>query len=234
MNRFTIALVIIIAGLALLLANQDSGQTLGMNNDDFARLVSLLPFATLLGAGILVSRRRALSQTLRDILLWLVIILAIVAGWVYRTDLQQIGDRVLAALIPGRAVETQSMDGETAVILHKSMDGHFTADVAINGQIISMLVDTGATNVSLSWEDAERVGINPQNLEFNETVLTANGRARAAEVTLAKVELGPLVRRNVQALVATEGRLGQSLLGMSFLATLGSVRMEADELYLHD
>jgi aspartyl protease family protein len=66
------------------------------------------------------------------------------------------------------------------------------------------------------------------------TVMTANGRARAAPITLDQVAIGPIVRHNVAATVAEDGRLDQSLLGMSFLETLGSLQMQTDELRMRD
>ncbi|MNL89545.1 hypothetical protein D3C87_2199310 [compost metagenome] len=64
--------------------------------------------------------------------------------------------------------------------------------------------------------------------------MTANGRARAARVTLAEVAIGPIVRHNVPASVAEDGKLDQSLLGMSFLSTLGSLQIQTDELRMRD
>lgn len=234
MNRYTIAFLMIATGLALLIFNHGSGQTLGLDNDEFARLVGLLPFIALLGSGILIGRRHTLGKVARDLATWLVLILGLVVVWLYRGDLQSLGQRVLAALLPGRPIVSTPVGGDTEVILHKSMNGHFEAEVVINGQTVSMLVDTGASSVSLSWEDARKVGLNPENLAYSASVRTANGAATAAAVKLAQVSLGPINRRNVPALVATEGRLEQSLLGMSFLTTLGSMRMREDELRLRD
>jgi aspartyl protease family protein len=86
----------------------------------------------------------------------------------------------------------------------------------------------------LSSEDASMIGLNPENLAYTVSVMTANGRTTAAPVTLSEVAIGPIVRRNIQALVTSEGQLDQSLLGMSFLSTLGSMQMRTDELRLHD
>ena len=66
------------------------------------------------------------------------------------------------------------------------------------------------------------------------TVMTANGRAQAAPVRLSEVSIGPIVRRDVRAMVAEEGRLDESLLGMTFLSTLSSMQMQSDELRLKD
>ena len=233
MNRLNIALAIIGIGLALLLFNNNSGTTFGMQNDDFARVVYLLPLSLMMAAGIWASRQ-TVSQSLRNLLIWLVIIMALSTAYVYRRDAQEVGSRLFAGLVPGHAVVVTTSEGGQEVILHKLSNGHFQAEVMINGQPIDMLVDTGASSIALSREDAERVGIIPENLTYSMTMITANGRARAAPVELGSVAVGPIVRRDVEATVAEEGKLDQSLLGMSFLETLGSMQMQTDELRLRD
>jgi aspartyl protease family protein len=233
MNRLTVVLAVLGIGLALLVFNHDSGTTLGLDNNDFGRIIYLLPIALVLSAGIWASRR-TVSETIRNLLIWLVIILALATVYLYRNDAMDVGNRLLAGLIPGRAFVVTTSEGGQEIILHKLLNGHFEADVTVNGQKIEMLVDTGASMVALSQEDAKRVGLIPENLTYSMTVMTANGRARAAPVELGNVSIGPISRRDVAATVAEEGKLDQSLLGMSFLETLGSMQMQTDELRLRD
>jgi aspartyl protease family protein len=233
MSRLTIALAVLGIGLALLIFNNDSNHVLGMDSNDFGRMVYLLPIVLMLSAGIWASRRN-MGETLRNLMIWLVIILALATLYLYRLEALAVGNRLLAGLVPGRAVVVTTSEGGKEIILHKLLNGHFEADVSINGQEISMLVDTGASMVALSHADAERVGIIPENLDYSMTVMTANGRSRAAPVTLTSVAIGPIVRNNVAASVAEDGKLDQSLLGMSFLETLGSLQMQTDELRIRD
>ncbi len=233
MNRLNIVLAILGIGLALLIFNNNSGTTFGMHNDDFARVVYLLPIALMMSAAVWASRH-TVSQSIRNLLIWFVIIMALATAYIYRQDAEQVGNRVFAGLMPGHAVVVTTSEGGQEVILHKRSNGHFEARVKINGQPIDMLIDTGASTIALSQEDAERVGIIPENLTYSRTVLTANGRARAAPVELGSVAIGPIRRRDVEASVAEAGKLDQSLLGMSFLETLGSMQMQTDELRLRD
>ncbi|MDR7147410.1 TIGR02281 family clan AA aspartic protease [Rhizobium sp. BE258] len=233
MSRLTIFLLILGIGLAILVFNNGNDRIMGMETDDFGRMVYLLPIALMLSAGIWASRRN-IGETMRNLMIWLVIILALATVYLYRQDMLGVGNRLLAGLVPGRAVVVTTSEGGSEIILHKLLNGHFEADVSVNGQTIQMLVDTGASMVALSRADAERIGIIPENLDYSMTVMTANGRTRAAPVTLDRVAIGPIVRTGVAASVAEDGKLDQSLLGMSFLETLGSMQMQTDELRLRD
>ncbi len=119
-------------------------------------------------------------------------------------------------------------------MLHKMLNGHFQADVQVNGATLDMLVDTGASSVVLSFEDARRAGIDTGALTFSLPVMTANGQAMAAPVDLADIAIGPITRKGIRAVVTKEGQLDQSLLGMSFLSTLDFLQMQTDELRLRD
>ncbi|MBY3377635.1 TIGR02281 family clan AA aspartic protease [Rhizobium laguerreae] len=233
MIRLTVFLVVIGIGLAVLILNSDNSRILGLQSDDFGRVVYLLPIALMLSAGIWASRR-SVGETMRQMMIWLVIILALVTVYLYRQEALGVGNKLLAGLVPGRAVVVTTSEGGQEIILHKLLNGHFKADVAVNGQTVEMLVDTGASMVALSREDAERIGIDLSRLTYSMTIMTANGRGRAAPVTLDQVAIGPIVRNNVAASVAEDGRLDQSLLGMSFLETLGSLQMQTDELRMRD
>lgn len=231
--RFYILLAILAAGLALLILNHDSGRTLGLANDDFGRLVTLSAIGAMIAAGMLASRRQW-GESLRQAAIWLLIVLALVTAYLYRFDLQTVGNRLTAGLVPGRVVTTTGADGEQILVIHKGVSGHFETDVTIDGAPLRMMVDTGASSVVLSYDDAMRLGVNPENLVFSIDVSTANGRARAAPVTLREVAIGPILRGAIRGMVTEPGRLDQSLLGMSFLETLGSIEITRDELRLKD
>ena len=119
------------------------------------------------------------------------------------------------------------------VTIPKNRWGQYETTVEIEGQRLSVLVDTGATFVILSSQDADRLGIRPMPADFNIRVNTANGRASVARVNLREIRLGSIVLRNVDALVGTRGALSTgSLLGMSFLGRLRGVRVEDGRLAL--
>ena len=133
----------------------------------------------------------------------MLIILVLVSGYLYRTDLESFGNRLAAGLIPGRAAFSPIAKGFREVVLHQVLNGHFETPVTVNGTTVQMLVDTGASALRLSYEDAETLGLNPAGLAFTQTISTANGEARAAPVTLSEVAIGPIVRNDVKAMVTS-------------------------------
>jgi len=111
--------------------------------------------------------------------------------------------------------------------------GQFSADAEVNGsRIQKMLVDTGATLVALSYEDASGAGVFPAPADFKYQVNTANGVAHVARVKLRDVRLGNLVVYDVDAVVGERGALDGSLLGMTFLSKLSKFEVGSGALVL--
>jgi aspartyl protease family protein len=122
----------------------------------------------------------------------------------------------------------------TVFELRADRRGHYQADVEINGRRVGALVDTGASLVVLTYEDAQRLGIFLRDRDFTMRTNTANGIARAAPIMLDRVEIGPIQVRNVQAAVSEPGRLSTNLLGMTFLSRITKFESGAGRLVLHD
>ena len=110
--------------------------------------------------------------------------------------------------------------------------GHYVTTAAIEHVPVTVLVDTGASKVALSYEDAERIGLNPFLLDFDQPVATANGVVKAAMVTLRRIEIENVVVHDVAGLVLPEGAMRGTLLGMSFLNRLSGFRISDGTLYL--
>jgi aspartyl protease family protein len=102
----------------------------------------------------------------------------------------------------------------------------------VNDSRVAMVLDTGASAVVLTQEAARAVGLPIEVLTYTVSVDTANGRTRAAPVTLDRLAIGDIVERAVPALVAQPGQLRVSLLGMSFLNRLESWEVRGDKLML--
>jgi len=121
-----------------------------------------------------------------------------------------------------------------AVEIRAGLNGHFFTEAEVNGRGIEVMVDTGASIVALTYEDAERAGVYLRNGDFTHAVSTANGTARVAPVTLDRISIGNITVRNVNAAVSERGRLQTSLLGMSFLGRLGRVDIQSGRLLLEE
>jgi aspartyl protease family protein len=227
-----IALFILALGAMFLLA--DTGGTIaGVDSTTFGYVVFCVAILVYLTGGMLSRYGGRATPIVRDAVTWLALGLGIVTIYTYRATLLPIAGRVAGELIPGSAMTVEeSSNGLTEVRLRKRMDGHFVASVVVNGKSVSMIVDTGASEIVLRPEDAERAGIDTKALSYTIPVYTANGRSMTAHVRLDSVAIGPLDRQKVEALVAKPGALTQSLLGMSFLSRLRSYEFSGDFLTL--
>ena len=101
----------------------------------------------------------------------------------------------------------------------RAKDGHYWVTGEVGDRRIRFLVDTGATTVSLTPEDARALGVDPDRLAYLYEVSTADGHARAAKVRLTSLSVGGAMVKDVDALVIEKG-LPTSLLGMTYLGRL--------------
>jgi aspartyl protease family protein len=141
---------------------------------------------------------------------------------------------MIAGGLPGVSQTTaaEMLQLNAATALKAGQNGHFIVKAEINGRNVKVLVDTGASAVALSYEDAKDIGLHPGSLDYNVLVSTANGVVKAAGVNLDKVEIDGVRVSDVQGLVMPEGVMRGSLLGMSFLSKLQSFKVEDGVLYL--
>jgi aspartyl protease family protein len=233
MRALWIILGLIGAILIALVINHDQGSILGIQNDRFASAVFLGIWGTLIGAAI-IPRSGGFASAAKNAAIWVFIILFLMAGYVYRYEIQDIGSRLSAGIIPGSPVSLQSSDGRGQVMIVRGANGQFAAKGEVNGNTINFLVDTGASAVVLTHEDAIASGIDISALSYSVRVSTANGTTRAAQISVAALDIGDLKRESVSALVAQEGDLDVSLLGMTFLETLWGFEIRGDRLVLTD
>lgn len=112
--------------------------------------------------------------------------------------------------------------------------GHYYANAEINGRPVSVMVNSGASIVALTFDDAQRAGIYIRDSDYTQYVNTANGVARIAPLMLDRVGIGDITVRNVPAAVSEPGKLTTSLLGMSFLNRLQRVDMRSGVLVLQE
>lgn len=115
--------------------------------------------------------------------------------------------------------------------LARDADGHFYAEVRIDGRPVEMLVDTGASFIALTREDADAAGVDWREDDAVVVGQGAGGPVRGVPVTLDEVDLGGHRARDVRAAVIVDG-LQVSLLGQSFLGEIEAMRIEGDRMVL--
>ncbi len=187
--------------------------------DTVARVVYLVLLLCFL-VGFFAWRRGQVGRRLRDLLVWALIFAMVIIAYGFRDVLRE-------QLFPAAMVQ---VSGDT-IALRRGSDGHFHATLEVNGTPIRFMVDTGASGIVLARRDAEKIGLDPDRLAYLGTAQTANGRVATAGVRLGLVRLGSFTDTNVPAMV-TEGGLGSSLLGMSYLDRFANIAISGDTMTL--
>lgn len=222
-------LVILALAIAIVvvLANQGTGTVGPLSTRDFSSLAYKIGFLVFVAGTAVTMFRERFTQAVTAAILWISVGLILVVAYSYRFELRQVADRVLAELVPGHVISQGR-----SVAVARTDGGDFAISAEINGAHVAMVLDTGASSVVLTREDAKAAGLPIEVLDYTVNIDTANGRTRAAPVTLDRVAVGSLVENSVDALVAQPGQLKTSLLGMSFLNRLQSWEVRGDHLFL--
>ena len=139
-----------------------------------------------------------------------------------------------------RTMRSEQVVAETAavavispeVFINRSWDGHFRVIAQVNGSDVGLMVDTGASLVLLRYDDALRIGIPLDQLDYSTPLTTANGKSYVATYYISELAVGDLTIHDVKAAVAQEGALHSSLLGMSFLEKLEETVIQKNRMIL--
>jgi aspartyl protease family protein len=134
-----------------------------------------------------------------------------------------------------KPVEASPDDGnfnsaQDAIVLERDPNGHFYADAQVNNMTIHFVVDTGATGIALTRDDARRAGLAVSAGMFDVVAEGASGDVKGEWVTLDSVKLGQQEAKQVPAVILDGGQ--QSLLGQSFLQQFSSVEIKGDRMLL--
>lgn len=183
----------------------------------------------------------ALRHSLSLAASWGCAALILVAGYVYQAELRAIGGTLLglpelrdqlASLERAQATGEGEPSPAGTVELRAGRNGHFDTEAQINGRSVQVMVDTGASLVALTWEDAQAAGIYVSDADFKGQVRTANGTAFVAPVMIDKLSIGDITVLGVRGVVSRPGALSTTLLGMSFLGRLTRAEMRKGTLIL--
>ena len=103
------------------------------------------------------------------------------------------------------------------IIVYRGIDTMFRTVGSMNGYPVNFLVDTGASSIAISSQEAKRLGIN-YKLDGKPTwVSTASGVERAVTVLIDQVTISGITIRSVEGLVIEGTEPSTPLLGMSYL-----------------
>ena len=221
---FRLALIAIVLSAVIgVFASMSPG---GLDGRDVARAIPLSIILILMLLRLAASTQ-PLGRMASNLAIFLALGAVLVVGYSYREDLGVIFGRTLGTVVPGHGAEVAP-----GVMRFQADDGgQFVVNATVNGTAVRFLIDTGATGIALSQRDAQRLGFDDDKLDYNTPILTANGMTRAAPITLESIQVGPLDAHGIHAWV-NRGELDQSLLGMSYLSTLGRVEIRGDTLIL--
>ncbi len=139
--------------------------------------------------------------------------------------------RTVASAVEGDEDEDGAEDEFGELEIKPGQFGQFRIEAEVNGEPVEFLVDTGASLVVLGSETAERLGFDLDSLEYSGNAQTANGIAPIARIILDEIVIGDLTIGTVEAAVVKKP-MATSLLGMSFLARLGSYEVRDGRLVL--
>lgn len=139
-------------------------------------------------------------------------------------------DPLLASVADRFNLDGQEVAGDELRI-RMAPDGHFYANVTLNGVKRRMLIDSGATVTALSTGTAGAAGLEPEAGLLPVVMKTANGMTRADTATVDELRMGNIVARDLKVVVSPA--LGDmDLLGMNFLSKLKGWRVEGRTLIL--
>ncbi|MFC3051041.1 retropepsin-like aspartic protease family protein [Kordiimonas pumila] len=214
-------LAIFLIGMALMLFGLSLAFPLTSSFDPY--LVRSLIIVFIFGGAAAFWSRASLVKIIKVAGLWALIIAGISLFYLYRSDL---GDRFMASIDPAGVTST-----DEGLIVHRSNDGHFWVRARLNGVPLLMMVDTGASNIVLSPEDARKSGFSNGTLSFRESADTAGGKVPFARATATTFVLGDSTYYDVP-LTINSAEMSGSLMGMSVLKNFSSVEFRGDTLIL--
>lgn len=186
--------------------------------------IGRLSYLVLLGAALLMwfftHNRQSLGKTVQQVMAWVFIFVGVIALVGLWDDIRSTVGTTPQMAVTGNTIEVP-----------RSFDGHYYLPMLVNGKPVTFLVDTGASQVVLSPQDAKRAGIDLNQLNYHGRAATANGVVRTAPVRLDSLALGPINDTGVSAWV-NEADLEQSLLGMDYLHRFSNIQFADGRLIL--
>lgn len=189
------------------------------SSDSKADLAYFFVLAIALSISLSNSKIQA-SVLIKNAIIWVSIILVLLIGYSHK-------DEVFSLLVPNRPVILK--DG--SFIINASKDKHFHVEAKMNNRIIDCVIDTGASGIVIDTDDARKVGVDVEQLQYNMPAETANGMIYSAPAQIAYLRIGDVELKDAVIMV-NKAAMGSCLLGMSFLNTFKKISIEKDRMVI--
>lgn len=191
-----------------------------MDSFNTGKLIYLVVLGLMVCGWFFAQNRLSTNKLLQQATVWGLIFLGAIAAFGLWDDIRQ----------TVRPQQTVFAD-QGKIVVPRSPDGHYYIAAQVNGAPVQFVLDTGATMLVLTREDAQAAGLDPDRLAFTGRAMTANGEVRTAPVRLDTMTLGPVTDTNIPAVV-NGGDMSQSLLGMTYLQNWGRIEIAKGQLTL--
>ena len=198
-----------------------------MTENDSFKLFYLILLLAFVGSSLIVHYRNRLGSAAKNALIWLLVIIILIITYSYKSEFQDIKNRLIGELIPSKSIINQN----GSVSFRTSSNGHYILSAEVNRTNIQFMLDTGASDIVLTKQDAQKIGVNLNGLKFNKIYNTANGTVRGASIIIDRLKIGHIIMYDVKASV-NGAKMEKSLLGMSFLKELDGYEVKDGILYL--
>lgn len=116
-----------------------------------------------------------------------------------------------------------SVTSSGELLLRADQSGHYRLEGAINGQPVQLLLDTGATRITVPQRVAERLGLTSHG---SSQVNTAAGFIRVGNGTIETLAMGPLTLYDLAIFINPAAAGDEVLVGMNALGRLELVQKE--------
>lgn len=184
-------------------------------------------FLALVSSGLVRLRNVRPAIVARNVAIWIALVGVLALGYAYRGELSDAGRRLQAELLPDHAIATSAHE----MVIAQDVDGQYSIAGAVNGTPVRFVIDTGASDVVLSPDDARRIGLDLNTLKFDHPYSTANGVGSGADYKAATLRAGAAQFSDVEVSV-NHAPMGASLLGMTFLKRLESFEVKGGKMTL--
>lgn len=191
-----------------------------MDSFDTGRLVYLVLLGLMVIGWFITQGKTNWNKTLQQAAAWALIFGGAIAAYGLWGDIAQ-------TVRPQQVVFAEA----NRIVVPRNPNGHYYINAEVNGTMVSFVLDTGATSLVLTKEDAAQAGLDVDDLSYYSRAMTANGEVRTAPVRLDRITLGGVTDNNVPAVV-NEGEMSNSLMGMTYLQRWGKIQIAGNELTL--